>query len=177
MWFGNFAAWLLQWQVQDSLPGNILQYDNLHVLWHTVVYCDILCCGILCYTAVHCDILCYSVVHCDTLVYCGIYCVYYDTLVYCGMLYTVIPYSGKLLREKTFMNWWKIQFSQIACSCRAKDTTPPNSAELTCTNSHKTAKFAKVFSFESFLLYGTLVCCDTVWYTVVCCDILWYTGQ
>ena len=35
-----------------------------------------------------------------------------------------IPYSGKLSREKTFANWWKIQFSQrkllwIACFYRA----------------------------------------------------------
>ena len=36
-----------------------------------------------------------------------------------------LPYSGKLLREKTFTNWWKIQFSQrklswIAHFCCAK---------------------------------------------------------
>ena len=36
-----------------------------------------------------------------------------------------------------------------------KDTTPPNFAEKTYANSHKkNAKFAKVFSLESFQLYG-----------------------
>ena len=35
-----------------------------------------------------------------------------------------------------------------------KDTTPPNFAEKTFANSHKTTKFAKVFSLESFLLYS-----------------------
>ena len=36
---------------------------------------------------------------------------------------------------------------------------PPNFAEKTFTNSHKTAKFAKVFSLESFLLsvYSTVL--------------------
>jgi len=37
---------------------------------------------------------------------------------------------------------------------RQKDTMPQNFAEKTFTNSHKTAKFVKVFSLESFLLYG-----------------------
>jgi len=36
-----------------------------------------------------------------------------------------------------------------------KDTTPPNFAENTFADSHKTTKSAKVFSLESFLLYGT----------------------
>ena len=35
-----------------------------------------------------------------------------------------------------------------------KDATPSNFAEKTFANSHKTAKFAKVFSLESFPLYG-----------------------
>ena len=37
-----------------------------------------------------------------------------------------------------------------------KDTTPPNFVEKTFTNSHKTLKFAKVFSLETFSLYGIL---------------------
>ena len=40
----------------------------------------------------------------------------------------------------------------LACAA-PKDTTLPNFAEKTYANSHKTAKFAKVFSFESFPLY------------------------
>ena len=39
-------------------------------------------------------------------------------------------------------------------SAAPKDATPPNSAEKNLANRHKTAKFAKVFSFESFPLYG-----------------------
>ena len=35
-------------------------------------------------------------------------------------------------------------------------TTPPNFAEKTYVHSHKTAKFAKVFSLESFPVYGIL---------------------
>ena len=61
-----------------------------------------------------------------------------------------VPYSRKLSREKTFANWWKIQFSRIAHFCSAKDAMPPNFAEKTF------ACFAKVFSLESFPLYGTV---------------------
>ena len=42
----------------------------------------------------------------------------------------------------------------------AKDTTPPNFAEKTFTNSYKTSKFAQVFSLKSFLLYGTFMFTD-----------------
>ena len=38
-----------------------------------------------------------------------------------------------------------------------KDSTPPNFVEKTFTNSYQTVKFTKVFSLETFLLYGTLV--------------------
>ena len=48
--------------------------------------------------------------------------------------------------DKTFVN--------LACFCRAKDTMPTNFAEKTFANSHKTVKFTKVFSLESFSLYG-----------------------
>ena len=34
------------------------------------------------------------------------------------------------------------------------DATPPNFTETTFADSHKTAKFTKVFSLESFLLYS-----------------------
>ena len=69
-----------------------------------------------------------------------------------------ISYSGKLSREKT-VNWWKIKFlrrklSRIVTFAALKDATPSNFAEKTFANSYKTAKFAKVFSLESFPLYG-----------------------
>ena len=72
---------------------------------------------------------------------------------------THIPYSGKLSREKTFADWWKYDFcGENFCGLLAfaapKDATPPNFTEKTFANSHKTAKSAKVFSLESFLLYS-----------------------
>ena len=36
-----------------------------------------------------------------------------------------------------------------------KNAMPPNFTEKTFANSHKTSKFAKVFSLESFPLYGS----------------------
>ena len=78
----------------------------------------------------------------------------------CGLLWHkhtgvyTIPYGGKLLREKTFTDWGKIRFLRIARFCSAKGVTPPNFSEKTFTNSHKTTKFTKVFSLESFPLYS-----------------------
>ena len=65
----------------------------------------------------------------------------------------MLPYSGNLSREKTFVNWWKITFHRenfhgLFAGC------PQISWEKTFANSHKTSKFAKVFSLESFPLYG-----------------------
>ena len=66
--------------------------------------------------------------------------------------------SGKLSREKTFTNWWKIWFSwrkllRIALFCRAKGChTPKFRGEKTFANSHKTAKFAK-FSLSKVSRY------------------------
>ena len=74
-------------------------------------------------------------------------------------------------KEEEYTVWWetfegenfdelvKIRFSRrklsrIARFCRAKGRHAPNFAEKTFAYSHKTAKFAKVFSLESFLLYG-----------------------
>ena len=70
-----------------------------------------------------------------------------------------MPYSGKLSRKKTFAKWWKIQFSRrklsrIARFYHAKGRHAPNFEEKTFVYSHKTTKFAKVFSLESFPLYG-----------------------
>ena len=45
-------------------------------------------------------------------------------------------------------------FRRLLTFAAPKDATPPNFVEKTFTNGHKTAKFAKVFSLESFPLYG-----------------------
>ena len=42
----------------------------------------------------------------------------------------------------------------LACAT-PKDATPPDFAEKTFVNSHKTVKFAKVFSLESFPIYSS----------------------
>ena len=54
----------------------------------------------------------------------------------------------------------KIRFSRrkhlrIARFCLAKGCHTPKFVEKTFAYSHKTAKFTKVFSLKSFLLYGT----------------------
>ena len=57
------------------------------------------------------------------------------------------------------MNWWKIRFSQEnfqgLLNGVAKNATCPNFVKKTFANSHKTSKFGKVFSLESFPLYST----------------------
>jgi len=82
-----------------------------------------------------------------------------STATMCGS-HTHILYSGKLLREKTFANWLKntifAEKTFTDCSllpCR-KVPSPQNFTAKTFVDSHKTAKFAKVFSLESFPLYG-----------------------
>ena len=55
-------------------------------------------------------------------------------------------YSGKLSREKTFE---EENFRGLSL-CRAKGHHTPNFVEKTFRNSHKTAKFAKVFSLEKY---------------------------
>ena len=45
---------------------------------------------------------------------------------------------------------------QIARFCRAEGRHTPNFTEKTFAYSHKTVKFANVFSLESFPLYGTV---------------------
>ena len=47
-------------------------------------------------------------------------------------------------------------FHRVLACAVPKDTTPPNFAEKTFVNSHKTAKFSKVFFLKSFPLYGIL---------------------
>ena len=75
-------------------------------------------------------------------------------------LYTV---QWKTFKGENFCKLVKIRFSrrklsQIARFCSAKGCHAPNFAEKTLAYSHKTAKFAKVFSPESFPLYGIQVC-------------------
>ena len=41
--------------------------------------------------------------------------------------------------------------------CKTEDATPLNFVEKVFTNSNKTSKFVKVFSLESFPLYGALI--------------------
>ena len=74
------------------------------------------------------------------------------------------PHSHTVWREtfegENFRELVKIRFSQrklswIARFYNAKECHAPNFVEKTFAYSHKTVKFAKVFSLESFLLYGT----------------------
>ena len=91
--------------------------------------------------------------------YClGLYM--YLVVIKCIFFCTVvcIPYSGKLLREKIFVDY---NFSQrrlvwIACFCCSKGHPPPNFAEKIFANSHKIAKFTKVLSLKSFPLCDRL---------------------
>ena len=77
--------------------------------------------------------------------------------------FSSIPYSGKLSRENFCKLVKNTIFSKKFCGLLAfaapKDTMPQNFAEKTFTNSHTTTKFAKVFSLESFPLYGGVVVC------------------
>ena len=57
------------------------------------------------------------------------------------------PYSGKLFKGENFC--------KLLAFAVPKDATPPNFAEKTFMNSHKTAKFVKVFFLKSFPLYST----------------------
>ena len=67
----------------------------------------------------------------------------------------ILPYTGKLSRElvKIWFSWRKL--SRIARFCSTKGRHALNFAEKTFAYSHKTEKFTKVFSLESFLWYGT----------------------
>ena len=57
----------------------------------------------------------------------------------------------ELVESKIFM---ETNFREILTGA-AKRCHPPNFMEKTFVNSHKTLKFAKVFSLESFPLYST----------------------
>ena len=83
------------------------------------------------------------------------------------MGYGQLWYSAKY---RTAGNFWGRKLSRIgekhdsrgenfrrllACAV-PKDATPPNFAEKTFVNSHKTAKFAKVFFLKRFPLYSSI---------------------
>ena len=57
--------------------------------------------------------------------------------------------ENKIFVEKTFADC-----SLVLPIVPLEDATPSNFAEKTFANSHKTSKFVKVFSLESFPLYG-----------------------
>ena len=59
---------------------------------------------------------------------------------------------------KIRFSWRKLQ--RIVRFCHAKGHHIPNFAEKTFAYSHKTAKFTKVFSLESFPLYGRYHICQ-----------------
>ena len=67
---------------------------------------------------------------------------------------------GNFHMGETLVNWWIFAEKTFAdCSLvlplvLLEDATPSNFAKKTFANSHKTSKFAKVFSLESFPLYG-----------------------
>ena len=65
----------------------------------------------------------------------------------CGVLH-----SGKYSREKTFAKYdfYGENFCGILTFAVPKDITPPNFMKRNFANSHKTAKFAEVFSLEGF---------------------------
>ena len=57
--------------------------------------------------------------------------------------------QGRLVLERNVK-----QLQQKLDEAMSKDATSPYFMEKTFANSHKTAKFMKVFSLKSFLLYG-----------------------
>ena len=61
-------------------------------------------------------------------------------------------FEGESFRE--FVRFLQENFYGLLAFAAPKDAMPPNFAEKTFTNSHKIAKFTKVFSLESFPLYG-----------------------
>ena len=70
-----------------------------------------------------------------------------------------IPYSRKLSREKTLVNWWKSEicgedFRGLFGVTSNVWVWPSIFTEKTFMDRPKTLKFAKVFSLESFPLYG-----------------------
>ena len=67
-----------------------------------------------------------------------------------------ISFSGKLLRRKLSQigEKYEVKFHTLLTLAMPKDATSPNFTEKTFANSHKTSKFAKVFSLEKFPAWG-----------------------
>ena len=63
-----------------------------------------------------------------------------------GEIFHKLVENKMIFVEKSFMDCLLVPL---------KDATPPNFTMKTFANSHKTSKFVKVFSLESFMLYGT----------------------
>ena len=63
-----------------------------------------------------------------------------------------ISFSGKLLRRKLSQigEKYEVKFHTLLTLAMLKDATSPNFTEKTFANSHKTSKFAKVFSLKKF---------------------------
>ena len=87
----------------------------------------------------------------------GLYLRWSTSNIWC--ILDTVPYSRKLSRKKTFANWWNLRFSQRKLSqivhfSHAKGHHAPKFHRETFASSHKTVKFVKVFSLQSFLLYS-----------------------
>ena len=61
-----------------------------------------------------------------------------------------VPHSGKLSWIGEKYNFRGENFRGLLVSAMPKDTMPPNFAEKTFANQHKTAKFVKVFFPRTF---------------------------
>ena len=77
-------------------------------------------------------------------------------------MYSIVEYriagnfrGRKLSRIGEKYDFRRENFRGLLACAAPKDATPLNFAEKTFTNSHKTVKFSKVFSLESFPLYGS----------------------
>ena len=70
-----------------------------------------------------------------------------------------ILYSGNFLRERIGekCDFHGESFCRLLTFAMSKDATPPNFTVKTSANSHKTAKFVKVFSLECFPIYSMYI--------------------
>ena len=103
-----------------------------------------------------------------------------------SLMSKLLPYSGKLSREKTFANWWKYDFRGenfrgLLAFAVPKDATPQISWRKLSRIATKPQNSWKVFSRESFPLYGNNWWCQVEcllhscsWNAVNCVISLWY---
>ena len=88
--------------------------------------------------------------------------VYYNNIVFLEMSNSIVSWyciagnfqGRKLLQIGKKCDFRKENFRRLLAFATPKDATSPNFVESTFANSHKTVKFAEVFCFESFPLYG-----------------------